>query len=92
MSKISKTELRRMGTEIKSSIHIGKGGISENLIEEIRNQLKKHKIVKIRILESAGLERMTAAKELADRTQTKLVEVRGNTILLCEASLFEQTE
>ncbi|MDH7508545.1 MAG: YhbY family RNA-binding protein [Methanomassiliicoccales archaeon] len=92
MSRISKTELRRMGTKIRSSIHIGKGGISENIIEEIKCQLKKNKIVKIRILETAGLERMTTAKELADRTGSELVEVRGNTILLCEASLFEQTE
>jgi RNA-binding protein len=92
MSRISRAELKRMGTEIKSSIHVGKGGISENLIEEIRSQLKKDKIVKIKILEAAGLERMTAAKELADRTRSELVEVRGNTILLCEASLFEQTE
>jgi len=89
MQSESRRELRKRGSETKPTVHIGKDGITDGLVEEIRLQIKKHKLVKIRVLPSAERSREEIAKELETRTSSQLVEIRGNTVLLCEDSLFE---
>jgi len=89
MQSGSKRELRKKGSEIKPTVHIGKDGITDGLIEEIKIQVKKHKLVKIRILPSVERQKDEIANELAARSSSHLVEIRGNTVLLCEDSLFE---
>ncbi|MCY0883900.1 MAG: YhbY family RNA-binding protein [Acidianus infernus] len=63
------------------TIRIGKNGITEGLINEIKRQLKDHEVVKIRI----GIkdqDRREIAKKVAELTNAKLVEVRGYTFIL----------
>jgi len=85
----SKRELKKRRSEIKPTVHIGKDGITDGVVEEIKLQIKKNKLVKVRILPSAERPRDEVAKALESRTSSLLVEVRGNTVLLCEESLFE---
>jgi RNA-binding protein len=86
---IKKKELIRRGVELKPTIHVGKGGITEGIVDEIVRQVREKHLVKVRLLPSSDKPREDAATELAERTQTGLVDVRGNTILLCDKRLFQ---
>jgi RNA-binding protein len=89
MPEMTRRDLKKQGSRIKSTIHIGKEGIADGVIEEITLQIRKNKLVKIRILPSGERTRDEVARELENRTSSTLVEIRGNTVLLSEESLFE---
>jgi RNA-binding protein len=80
----SKKELRGQGTALKPTIHVGKDGLTEGVVDEVKNQIKVNKLVKVKVLASSSQEKKELAEELASRSGAKLIEVRGNTILLCD--------
>jgi RNA-binding protein len=64
------------------TFHVGKHGINEAAVSELLAQLKKHKLVKARLLPSAtagGTEDKGQAQALADAVGAQLIEVRGHT-------------
>jgi len=67
-------------TEQKPAIIIGKGGLSESLITEIKNQLKIRKEIRIKILRSAKdeMDRKEIAQKVAQSTGSQVIELRGN--------------
>ncbi|MCL7412214.1 MAG: YhbY family RNA-binding protein [ANME-2 cluster archaeon] len=78
-------DLKRDAVHLSPILNVGKNGITDSLVEELSNQLKQNKLVKIKILKSAAVgstERMALAEELSRRTGTQLVEVRGSTAVL----------
>jgi RNA-binding protein len=88
MMKKTLKDLRRMGGEIKATIHVGKAGITENLVEELRKQIKDKQVVKVKVLPSADITREVVAAQLSDLSSTHLLEVRGNTVLFCDRKLL----
>jgi RNA-binding protein len=48
-----KRELARVWAEDKPAVHIGKGGVDERVVEEVRRQLKRQRLIKVRVLPSA---------------------------------------
>lgn len=69
-------------------VRIGKRGITEENIQEIKNVLKKHKIMKVKLLknfrENYPYNKEEVAKILAEKTESKIVEIRGFTIILAK--------
>ncbi len=88
MSAKTKKELRGKGMELSPTVHIGKAGLTDSVIEEVKNQIKKNKLVKVKILPSSSKDKHELAKELASRAGVMLVEVRGNTVLLCDEKVY----
>lgn len=87
--KADRKELVKRGAELKPTIHVGKGGITDGIVDEIVKQIKERQLVKIKILPSSEMPRKEVAAELAGRSRSTLVEVRGNTVLLCDKRLFQ---
>lgn len=85
---MTKKELLRDATDLKPTVHVGKDGITETLIEEIKLQLKKRHIVKVKLLPSAGDDKKTIAEKLAEDSNGSLVDVRGSVVTLCERKYF----
>jgi RNA-binding protein len=87
MSKLTagmKRRIKREMTREKPTIWVGKGGASQDLLEEIGKQLEQREIVKVKILKSA-LEENKAyaiASLIANQTGATIVEVRGHTLVL----------
>lgn len=77
-------ELRGEAQQLDAKLQVGKGGISEGLLEELQTMLKRDRLVKVRLLRSAraGEDREAMAEELAEATESVLVETRGNTVVL----------
>ena len=67
-------------------VRIGKTGITEGLIEEIKRNLEKHKIVKIKLLksyrETIEKNRQELADMIAKLVNAKVIEIRGYTLTL----------
>ena len=69
---------------IESTVRIGKRGITNSLIEEIKKQLKKRKIVKVKMLNSfiKNKNKKEAATEIAIKTNSKIANMVGFTVVL----------
>ncbi len=65
----------------ETDVRIGKNGITEGLINEIKRRLKEHKVVKVRI-GIKGMDRREVAERVAGLTNSKVIEVRGYTFIL----------
>ena len=64
--------------DLKPTIWVGKQGMTETITEEIRSQIKTRKVIKVKWLESTGLDPEVVAKE----SGTVLLQVRGRTMVL----------
>ena len=80
MKQRIKTALR---TE-KPTVHIGKEGISVQIISEVAKQLDAREMIKAKILKTALQveEAKTIAVKIAQQTEAELIEVRGHTFIL----------
>jgi len=79
-------DLKRLSREIKPNIRIGKKGLSDNLILEVKKSFKNNKIVKIRLLKSFPIESKGALTELAriisQKTGSEVIQIIGNSFSL----------
>ena len=77
----SDNELRRRGTETKATLQIGKAGLTESTVAELKAQLEKRELVKVRVLSTGAEpgERRALFERLASSTGSDLLEVRGGT-------------
>jgi len=93
-----KKELQRnkkLKEKIKEKIHsradiqLGKKGVNESVVNEIKRRLKNQQVIKIRInrnLIKSGIERQEIAQEIEEKTGATIIEIRGNTIILAKKS------
>ncbi|MHA1950478.1 MAG: YhbY family RNA-binding protein [Candidatus Thorarchaeota archaeon] len=67
-----------------SMTQIGKGGVSDNVIEEVKRLLKKHRYMKVRILRNAigDTNKTELVKLLCQKTGARLDGMRGNTAVI----------
>ncbi|MCX9086102.1 MAG: YhbY family RNA-binding protein [Candidatus Methanoperedens sp.] len=81
---MNKQEKKTEAASIEPTLHVGKSGI-ESVVEELKIQLKNRNMVKIKILKSAFAQigKKELAQKLADLSNSELIEVRGNTAVLC---------
>ena len=64
------------------TINIGKSGVKESVIDEIKRQLKDREVVKIRFSRSMSLEKKNYINSILDKTNSKLEDLRGNVAVL----------
>ncbi|MEM0350283.1 MAG: YhbY family RNA-binding protein [Archaeoglobaceae archaeon] len=65
-------------------INLGKKGLTENLLNEIKLLLEKRGVVKVRILRNSGMreDKEKVVEELRKRLNCKIRDVRGFVITL----------
>ena len=68
-------------------VRIGKAGVTDTIIEEIRRQIHKNKVIKVKFLpgNALGKDKKAFARELAAKTNTKLVSQVGFVVVLQRA-------
>jgi len=82
MDKKKVIELRGKAQSIRASVQVGKEGLTPAVVEELVRQLKKHKLVKVRLLPSFETDRKAGGDALARASSSVLIEVRGRTVVL----------
>jgi len=66
--------------DLKPTVWIGKQGCTETMIDEIVEQLKKRKLIKVKWLQNTEVD----PEDIAMQADATLVEVRGRTMVLEE--------
>lgn len=86
MDKDLRRRLRAEGQGIDPTVHVGKDGLTDGVVDELDAQLRRHHLVKVRIQRAAvGGDKAGKdgqAEDLAGRMGAELVERRGHTVLL----------
>ena len=80
----AKKELMRRALEINPTVHVGKDGLKESLYEEIKAQIKKNRLIKIKVLANADSETEEIANAIAENTDSVIVDVRGSVVILTD--------
>ena len=77
-------ELRNKAKILEPVLRIGKNGATDSLILEINKQLKKKKLIKIKILKSAreNTDKNELINKILERTDSELVELVGYIFVL----------
>ena len=60
------------------TINIGKSGVNDNVIEEIKRQLKANEIVKLKFAKNIARDKDKYIDEIITQTKAKLIDVRGH--------------
>lgn len=75
----------------KPHIHIGKLGITDSIVDEIKKQYKKRKIIKVKFLNKGTFSDYREATEfLAKITDSKVLDIRGKTCILLHKREFKK--
>jgi RNA-binding protein len=77
-------ELKEEAKKIQPTIRIGKSGLSEGTMSEIKKQLKHKKIIKIKFLNNfiEGKDKKKEIENLINLTDSELIEKKGFTITI----------
>lgn len=84
MDKDKLYELKAEASQLKPVMNIGKNGITDPVLEEIKKHLKTSHLIKVKMLKSSREEKdtTTIADELAQATASQVIEIRGNSVVL----------
>lgn len=74
--------LRSLANNIDAIFQIGKSGISENQIQQLKDALEARELIKISVLETAPASAKILGEEIAELTNSILVQTVGNKITL----------
>ncbi len=61
-----RAQLRGLAHPLKATVQVGKEGVTLALLESIRQALANRELLKVKVLESAGLDVRTAAAQIQE--------------------------
>ena len=64
------------------TINIGKSGVNDNVIEEIKRQLEANEIVKLKFAKNIAKDKDKYIDDIVRETKSKLVDVRGHVAVI----------
>ena len=64
------------------TINIGKAGVNDNVIEEIKRQLEANEIVKLKFAKNIARDKDKYIDEIISQTKAKLIDVRGHVAVI----------
>ncbi len=82
MTSKQRAFLRGKANKIEAIFQIGKTGLTENLINQLSDALEARELIKITVLETAPDTAKELAPEIANATNSEVIQVIGNKIVL----------
>lgn len=86
MNGKQKAYLKGLANKIPAIFQIGKSGINDNLITQINDALEARELIKVSVLENSLLTAKEVAQEIAQASQSEVVQVIGNKFILYKQS------
>lgn len=74
--------LRKMANGLSPVFQIGKGGVTEELVNQLGNALEARELIKVHILETALLDAKAACNDVAARLHAEPVQAIGSKFVL----------
>lgn len=82
MTSKERANLRGQANSLEVLYQIGKGGINDAFIEQTKAALKKRELIKLKVLlESSPVSPREAAEEIAEKTESEVVQVIGGCMI-----------
>jgi len=77
-----RAELRKQANGLSPIFQIGKGDISDNMVDAIDAALEKRELIKLSVLETAGLSARDAAEMLSAALGAEVIQCIGRKFVL----------
>lgn len=74
--------LRAEAHHLDPIFQVGKGGISEAMLVQIKQALNVRELIKVRILDNCEFDKKEVAADLAEGSSAELVQLIGLTVVL----------
>lgn len=84
-----RAQLRGLAMTEDTIIQIGKSGISENILTQVKDALKARELIKGRVLENSLLTAREAADALAEACDAETVQTIGSKFVLYKKNAKE---
>lgn len=81
------SQLKKEAHHLNPLFQIGKNGINDKFITQIDNLLEKRELIKISVLQNAEEDKKDLADQISMQTNSEIVTVIGNTIILYRESI-----
>jgi RNA-binding protein len=82
LTESQKKLLRGLGHQLKPTIIVGDGGVSESLLRELDATIRHHELIKIRVRAGDRKQRDVMIAELCGKSGASLVTRIGNVALV----------
>ena len=82
LNSTQRAALRGIASTEDTIFQIGKGGISDTLISQVSDALRKRELIKLRVLDNSMYTAREAAEEIAEKTGSEVVQVIGSRFVL----------
>lgn len=79
--------LRSKAHHLNPIFQVGKGGVNENMIKQIREALEARELLKVSVLQNCDEDRDDVAEAIKKGADAELVQIIGNTIVLYKESI-----
>ena len=86
-----RAQLRGYANSLDTIFQIGKGGINEQIIKQVREALEARELIKLRVLETSPVTSREAANNIAGATGADVVQVIGHRFVLYKESAQNKT-
>lgn len=86
MTSKQRAYLRGLAQTIEPIFQIGKTGITDNQIEQLSNALEARELIKITFLDTIPDDKVSIAEEIANRTNSEIVQIIGKKLTLYKRS------
>ncbi|WP_342389246.1 ribosome assembly RNA-binding protein YhbY [Salinicoccus bachuensis] len=89
MNKLSSRQVKQLKSQahhLNPIFQVGKNGVNENFLEQIDDVLEKRELIKISILQNCLEDKDNIASQISEGTNSHIVTVIGNTIVLYRES------
>ena len=79
-------DLRAKAMAMEPVVRIGKSGMTDSVVKEIKKQVQDKKLIKVKMLKSfiGGRDKKDVAKEIAEKTGSMLVHTVGFVAVLAK--------
>ncbi|WP_273129789.1 ribosome assembly RNA-binding protein YhbY [Metabacillus sp. HB246100] len=78
--------LRSEAHHLNPIFQVGKGGVNENMIQQLTDVLEARELIKVSVLQNCEEDKNVVAEEIVNGTGADLVQVIGSTIVLYKES------
>ena len=79
--------LRAMAAPMDTIFQVGKGGVNDNMCEQISNALEARELIKLRVLDNCDFNAKEAAQIISEETDSDVVQVIGTRFVLYRESV-----
>jgi RNA-binding protein len=78
--------LKGLAHPLNPLVQIGKEELTPGVIECIKTELLNHELIKVKIGSNCGLDKHKSSQQIAEQTNSELVQLIGKTIILYKSN------